>query len=400
MSAKKSASKKSTPKNTKPSFFSMFTSKNGAKEPQKKASGRRKEKEIPSTQRSIPYRAMYRDGICYGKDGRYSKTVRFYDINYQLAQNDDKASIFECWSDFLNYFDSSIHFQLSFINQHINIAEYQQMIDIPPTGDDFDYIRAEYTQMLQDQLAKGNNGMTKVKYISFSIDASDYKDAKPRLERVETDVLANFKVLGVRAETLTGYDRLKIMHDTFNSDSREPFQFSYDRLADSGLTTKDFIAPTSLNFKSGRYFRMGGSIGAVSYLQIMAPELTDKLLAQFLDIDSDLILTLHIHSLDQTKAIKNVKSKITDLDRMKMDEQKKAVRAGYDMDILPSDLLTFGTEAKKLLEDLQSRNERMFLVTVILMMTAPTKKQLDSNLFQASSIAQQANCNLRRLDYR
>ena len=276
---------------------------------------------------------MYKDGICYGNDGRYSKTVRFYDINYQLAMQEDKAAIFENWCDFLNYFDSSIHFQLSFLNQHINFSEYQKMIDIPACGDDFDEIRTEYTHMLQDQLAKGNNGMHKTKYITFSVEAKNYPEAKVRLERIETDVMANFKVLGVRAESTDGYARLKLMHDTFCSDTREPFQFDYEYLKESGLSTKDFIAPTSLNFKPGRYFRMGGNVGAVSYLQITAPELTDKLLAQILDIDSDLVLTLHIHSLDQTKAIKNVKSKLTDLDRMKMDEQKKAVRGGYDMDI-------------------------------------------------------------------
>lgn len=366
----------------------------------KRPTKREKEKKELSTQQSIPYKAMYKDGICYGNDGRYSKTVRFYDINYQLAMQEDKAAIFENWCDFLNYFDSSIHFQLSFLNQHINFSEYQKMIDIPACGDDFDEIRTEYTHMLQDQLAKGNNGMHKAKYITFSVEAKNYPEAKVRLERIETDVMANFKVLGVRAESTDGYARLKLMHDTFCSDTREPFQFDYEYLKESGLSTKDFIAPTSLNFKPGRYFRMGGNVGAVSYLQITAPELTDKLLAQILDIDSDLVLTLHIHSLDQTKAIKNVKSKLTDLDRMKMDEQKKAVRGGYDMDILPADLLTFGHEAKKLLEDLQSRNERMFMVTVLLLMTAPSKKQLENSLFQASSIAQQANCTLRRLDYR
>lgn len=361
---------------------------------------RKNTKKELSTQQSIPYRAMYKDGICYGGDGRYSKTVRFYDINYQLAMQEDKAAIFENWCDFLNYFDSSIHFQLSFLNQHINFSEYQKMIDIPAYGDDFDEIRTEYTHMLQDQLAKGNNGMQKTKYITFSVAAKNYQEAKVRLERIEADVMANFKVLGVRAESTDGCARLKLMHDTFCSDTREPFQFDYKYLKESGLSTKDYIAPTSLNFKPGRHFRMGGNIGAVSYLQITAPELTDKLLAQLLDIDSDLVLTLHIQSIDQTKAIKNVKSKITDLDRMKMDEQKKAVRGGYDMDILPADLLTFGHEAKKLLEDLQSRNERMFLVTVLLLITAPSRKLLESRLFQASSIAQQANCNLRRLDYR
>ena len=107
---------------------------------------------------------------------------------------------------------------------------------------------------------------------------------------------------------------------------------------------------------------MGKKYGAVSFLQILAPELNDRLLADFLDMESSLIVSMHIQSVDQVKAIKTVKRKITDLDRSKIEEQKKAVRAGYDMDIIPSDLATYGSEAKKLLQDLQSRNERMFLV--------------------------------------
>lgn len=146
----------------------------------KRPTKREKAKKELSTQQSIPYKAMYKDGICYGNDGRYSKTVRFYDINYQLAMQEDKAAIFENWCDFLNYFDSSIHFQLSFLNQHINFSEYQKMIDIPACGDDFDEIRTEYTHMLQDQLAKGNNGMHKAKYITFSVEAKNYPEAKVR----------------------------------------------------------------------------------------------------------------------------------------------------------------------------------------------------------------------------
>lgn len=401
MSFKRKRSKKAQTPSKKATANPFFSPKRNQrnKRPPHRATGK-KDSTANSTQNAIPYKAMYRDGICHTKDGRFSKSIRYYDINYQLAQAEDKAAIFESWCDFLNYFDSSIHFQLSFLNQHINFQEYQRMIDIPLCGDEFDEIRAEYAQMLKDQLAKGNNGLVKVKYISFSVAAPNYPEAKLRLERIEADIMANFKILGVRAESVSGYDRLKIMHDIFHVDTHEPFCFDFNSLAASGLTTKDFIAPTSFNFKSGHYYRMGQSYGAVSYLQILAPELTDKLLAQFLDIDSDLILTLHIQSIDQTKAIKNVKSKITDLDRMKADEQKKAVRAGYDMDILPSDLLTFGSEAKKLLEDLQSRNERMFLVTMLLQMSAKNKKELENKLFQASSVAQQANCNLRRLDYR
>ena len=144
---------------------------------------------------------------------------------------------------------------------------------------------------------------------------------------------------------------------------------------------------------------MGNTIGAVSYLQILAPELTDKMLAEFLDIDKNLIVNLHVQSVDQMKAIKLVKSKVTDINRMKIEEQKKAVRAGYDMDIIPSDLNTYGGEAKRLLEDLQSRNERMFLVTALFLNTAKTKQALDNAIFQTAGIAQKYNCVLKRLDY-
>ena len=368
---------------------------NGAK---KKADKKAEEKRL-SAQKSIPYREMARDGICRVQDKYYSKTIRFYDINYQLAQNEDKNAIFENWCDFLNYFDSSIHFQLSFINHHSNMKEFESVIQIKPRHDAFDDVRMEYAQMLKNQLAKGNNGLVRTKYITFGVEAENIREAKPKLERIETDILNNFKVLGVSAYPLDGRERLQIMYETFNPEEKVPFQFSFDQVMRSGMGTKDFIAPTSFLFKSGKDFMMGNTIGAVSYLQILAPELTDRMLAEFLDMDRNLIVNLHIQSLDQMKAIKLVKSKVTDINRMKIEEQKKAVRSGYDMDIIPSDLNTYGGEAKRLLEDLQSRNERMFLVTIVFLNTAKTKQELDNAVFQTAGIAQKYNCSLRRLDY-
>ena len=368
---------------------------NGAK---KKADKKAEEKRL-SAQKSIPYREMARDGICRVQDKYYSKTIRFYDINYQLAQNEDKNAIFENWCDFLNYFDSSIHFQLSFINHHSNMKEFESVIQIKPQHDAFDDVRMEYAQMLKNQLAKGNNGLVRTKYITFGIEAENIREAKPKLERIETDILNNFKVLGVSAYPLDGRERLQIMYETLNPEEKVPFSFSFDQVLRSGMGTKDFIAPTSFLFKNGKDFMMGNTLGAVSYLQILAPELTDRMLAEFLDMDRNLIVNLHIQSLDQMKAIKLVKSKVTDINRMKIEEQKKAVRSGYDMDIIPSDLNTYGGEAKRLLEDLQSRNERMFLVTIVFLNTAKTKQELDNAVFQTAGIAQKYNCSLRRLDY-
>ena len=363
------------------------------------ARANRTDKKEKSAQDSIPYERMWPDGICKVADGRYTKTVQFQDINYQLSQNEDKTAIFEGWCDFLNYFDSSIHFQLSFLNLVASKETFASSIQIPMQGDDFDPIRAEYSQMLQNQLAKGNNGLIKTKYLTFSIEADSLRAAKPRLERIETDVLNNFKRLGVSAEPLDGKARLAQLHAIFHMDEQIPFRFEREWLAPSGLSTKDFIAPSSFAFRTGKQFQMGKKHGAVSFVQILAPELNDRMLADFLDMESSLIVSLHIQSVDQVKAIKTVKRKITDLDRSKIEEQKKAVRAGYDMDIIPSDLATYGNEAKKLLQDLQSRNERMFLVTFLVLNTADTPRQLDNNIFQASSIAQKYNCQLTRLDF-
>jgi hypothetical protein len=355
-------------------------------------------KEI-SAQQSIPYQRMYPDGVCRVTDTFYTKTVQFQDINYQLAQNEDKTAIFEGWCDFLNYFDSSIRFQFSFLNLSASLEDFERSIFIPPQQDAFDSIRTEYADMLKNQLAKGNNGLTKTKFITFGVEADGIRAAKPRLERIENDILNNFKRLGVTAEPLTGAERLRLLHSVFHMDGGERFLFDWNWLAPSGLSTKDFIAPSSFEFKDSRRFRMGGKLGAVSFLQILAPELNDRLLADLLDMESSLIVSLHIQSIDQTAAIKTIKRKITDLDKMKIEEQKKAVRSGYDMDIIPSDLATYGGEAKKLLQDLQSHNERMFLITFLVLNTADGKPQLENNVFQAQGVAQKYNCQLVRLDF-
>ena len=351
-----------------------------------------------TAQQTIPYLAMYPDGICKVTEKKYSKSIAYDDINYQLAQADDKTAIFENWCDFLNYFDATVSVQLSFINRGTRSGGAEEVVAIPAQNDAFNSIRTEYADMLKHQLAKGNNGFVKSKYITFSVEADNLNAAKARLTRIETDILNNFKVLGAAARPMTGYERLEALHSVFHPEG-EPFRFSWDWLTPSGLTTKDFIAPSSFRFGEGRYFRMGRKIGAVSFLEILAPELNDRMLADILDLETGIVVNLHIKSIDQTEAIKTIKRKITDLDKMKIEEQKKAVRSGYDMDIIPSDLAMFGGEAKNLLQDLQSRNERMFLLTFLVVNLADTKRKLENDIFAAAGIAQKYNCALTRLDY-
>ena len=318
-----------------------------------------------TAQQSIPFQRMFEDGTCRVRSNYYTRTIQFQDINYQLAQQEDKTAIFEEWCSFLNFFDSSIHFELSFVNVATDAADFERSIRIPFQQDGFDDVRAEYSQMLRQQLAKGNNGLTKSKFITFGIEADSMKLAKPRLEHVQNDLLNNFHRLGVTAKPLNGKERLKLMHHIFHMDGGEKFEFDWNTFTRGGLSVKDAIAPTVFAFKNSRCFQMGGLYGAMSFLSITASDLSDQLLKDFLEMDSSQIVTMHIQSVDQNKAIKTVKRTITELDRSKIEEQKKAVRAGYDMDIIPSDLATYGRDAKALLKELQSQNERMFLVTFL-----------------------------------
>ena len=357
-----------------------------------------KRRAVVSAQQTIPYVAMHPDGICQLPGGLYTKTVEYEDINYAVASTEDQAAIFGGWSSFLNYFDSSLPFQLSFVNRRSrSVSRYK--VNIPAQQDSFNSIRGEFVDMLKGQIAKSNNGIERSKYITFGLPAGNAAEARPRLDRVEADVMGNFKRLGVQSRPLDGRDRLAALHGQLHPGSREPFRFSWKEIPKTGMGTKDFIAPDSFDFRQSRTFRVGQSWGAVSYLQILASEMSDKLLAEILELDAELTVTLHVQTVDQLKAIKTIKGKISDIGRMKAEEQKKAVRAGYDMEILPPDLITFSKDAAELLADLQSRNERMFLLTFTVVNLAPSRQRLENDVFTVSGIAQKYNCALKRLDW-
>ncbi len=360
----------------------------------------KKKKNVPeSAQESIPFDRMFPDGICrVGKDF-YTKTIQFQDINYQLAQAEDQTEIFEEWCSFLNFFDSSVHFQISFLNMSTDAEKFEKKIAIKHRPDGYNKVRDEYSYMLFHQMQAGNNGLTKTKYLTFGIHAENMKTAKPRLIHIETDLLNNFKRIGVQARTLNGKERLEIMHAQFHIGDDAKFFFDWKDTVRAGASVKDAIAPSSFNFKNGRLFQMGDAYGCMSFLQITASDISDRMLADFLSMESSQIVTMHLQSVNQNEAIKTIKHTITELDRSKIEEQKKAVRAGYDMDIIPSDLATYGKDAKALLKELQSQNERMFLMTFLILNTGKTQQDLENNFFQANSIAQKHNCNLVRLDY-
>ena len=193
-----------------------------------------------TAQDSIPFEVIYPDGICKLPGKSYSKSLAFDDINYQLAQADDKTATFENLCDLYNYFDASVGVQLSLISQYVGREEFERSIEISDQGDSFDSIRKEYALMLKNQLSRGNNGLVKRKYLTLTIEAEDLKVARARLSRIETDVLNLFKVIGAAAKPLNGKERLQVLHGLMHPDG-EPFSFEWDWLPKTGLSVKDYV---------------------------------------------------------------------------------------------------------------------------------------------------------------
>lgn len=349
---------------------------------------------------TIPFDQIYPDGLCRIGDNFYSKMVQFYDINYQLAQNDEKQHIFAEYCQFLNYFDETIHFQFCFINQRVDMEEYKKVISIPDQDDEFNVVRREYATYLRNQLEKGNNGIVKSKYLVFGIEARDRKQAVSRLAKIESDVINKFKLLGCKCVPVNGLERLRIMHDYLNQDSLEKFAMkSFKDVVESGLTPKNFITPTSFDFRAKDYYKIGDMFATTNFLVISAPEISDEMLADILNMEDALSVTMHIDTLNQTEAMKYIKGKLSDINKMKIEEQKKAIRSGYDMDIIPPDIETYSEEAHGLLKEMQSRNERLFKVTFLITSFNENLQKMKDFRFTLSNNIQSANCALRKLDH-
>ena len=355
-------------------------------------------KKTYSVQTTIPYLEMFKDGICQVSENYYTKTIRFSDIDYQLVDYDSAGKIFDDYCRILNYFDEKCRFQLTFENQTIDINTLLKEIDIPEQNDNFNDIRTEYADMLKKQLVEGNNGKTVFKYLTFGTEASNYKRAKTRLDSIATEIINQFKAMDVPAIALDGEERLRVLHKSLNPFSDDEFLFDWKYRAATGMSTKDFIAPPSIKFRK-QNFDIGNAKGKISYIQILAGELSDRILNELFESDELFCVNIHIKPYDQSEALKFIRLKLTAVEAMKIDEQKKAARSGYDTDILPPQIPMYIDELKSMLEDLNSKDERLFIITLTIRHYAQTNKELNLQIERLKRIATKNNCKMIPLDH-
>lgn len=363
--------------------------------------------EIPeSAQDTIPYRIPYQDGIFETDKGYFTQTIAFEDITYQLLDNDPKNVLFERWCTLINYFSPEIHFQFNYGNMEMDRDVYAKDFAIKPQADGHNIVRKEYSDMEVAQFSKGTNNLKKERYLTYGIEAKDYKNARLKLAKISKQLEKYLHKFNSRCRVLNGYERLELLFRIFHPASKEKLLWNWDMPIKTGLSSKDFIAPSGFSFRSSpelnatKYFRVGDRIGAVSFLQVFASDMEDRIIADMLNIGSNLWISIHADTMPRKEALDYAKGNIADIQGMIMTNQKNAVRQGYDMDLLPPELKSYQEAGETLYRDLQRKNEQMYHATITVVQTAATRKELEENIFELDGILSAYQCRLERLDNR
>jgi len=358
-------------------------------------------KKLVTTQETLNFKKMYSNGVIQIDKNTFSKSIRFSDVGYQLSKDEDKTRIFSMYCSLLNWFDPQVKFQFSFINQKMEKKAYIDRSMIDNEDEKLKKLQEEYFDFIETQREKGNNGIVRDKYLTVTINDETYENAVRRLEGVTKNVSELLRRLGAGTHELNGVERLAVLNNFLNS--REVNYFDVEHLSndifDDDLE-KDFIAPRVLDFsQSDTKFRLGKRKGATLYFNITSSELADRVLVDFLELQKELLISIHVKGMDQQKAIRMMKRKSSDLDAIKIKEQQKAIQRGYDMDLMPTDLDPNRKDVSKLLKNLQSDDERYFYVTFTITVLEETEKDLNNTIYQLKALAQKYNCELLDLKY-
>lgn len=361
--------------------------------------GKPEKRVIPrTTQRTIPYEQLYSDGLLKLDDGYYSRTIQFQDINYQIARQDDQENIFLKYGEFLNYFDPSIGFQITINNTNIDKEKFEADVMLKYKHDKLDGYRQEYNQMLQKQMGEGRNEITREKYMTITVKAPTKADGEVQLRRLEDEVSNNLKKMGSAGIPITAKKKIEMLHDFFRGNNGMAAKIDFERLKEQGISTKDIIAPDGFQFKRN-HFMMGEKYARALYINQLPSFLNDKFLSEFTDFPINMLLTLNIRSVAPEEALKVVRRKITGMEANKIDQQKKALKAGYDMTMISHDLKHSLEEAEELLDDLINKNQKMFLVNIVIVHKADTLEDLDRDTATIQAQARKTLCQVGILSF-
>lgn len=350
----------------------------------------------------VGYDAMYRDGIAQVMPGVFSQTVEFSDISYQSARKEARETAFTVMSSLFNYFPADSHVQLQVVNAPIPADEVGRKVFFEPGERATAGLAEEYNRILNDKMREGVSNLVRHRYLTYAVGADDVDAAVPKLARIRGDMEQTLARIRCSSRALDGAERLELLQGQLRPGSR--FEFSWDKLSPtSGARTKDFVMPSTLDFKpEGRSdcFCSDGRYGAVLAVRSFGSVIEETYLASIIDLPLPLNVTLHVQPIAQSEALALVKRQIDWMDKEIIDEQMSAVKKGYDYQILPPELRFSKEEAEELLDFLRNKSERLFVYTGLVYTWADSLEELDRRVQQVTSVAQGCTIGLEPLHFR
>lgn len=355
----------------------------GKKQISKKSKGMEKRRVaktiIPNTtQKTIPYIADYEEGLFEVSPNKFSKMYRLKDINYRTGREDEQVTIFCKLGEFLNYFSEEMRFAIVIDNRVVSKAEQERKVFKQMKGDNYDRHRKEYNNILRRQIIAGRNDMQVQKYITVTIDANSPIEALLRFHKIDAEIITNLRRIGSDGEVLSTDERLEYYHDKFRKGREGDFQINYDFIKTQGISSKDYIAPSFIQFNR-KDFQIEDEYYRVLFLNNLPASLQDEFLFDLCDNDFPVTTSLSIEPVAQDKALRIVKKQLTGIEANKIDAEKKAIRAGYNPETIQHSIKDAHTQVETLYDDMLNKNQKMFFVTITLMVHGNNKDELEEN---------------------
>ncbi|MGM8299620.1 VirB4-like conjugal transfer ATPase, CD1110 family [Clostridium perfringens] len=365
----------------------------------KKNKKEKEKKRIPRTvQQTIPYINHTIDGIFEVEKGKFSKAIEFEDINYQIARQDDQERMFLQYCNFLNYFDSNTEIQINITNKNININDFEDKILLKNKNDGLDEYREEFNDMLKLQMLEGKNSIKQKKTMVLKVEAKDFDEARKSFSRYESEINSNFKKIGSKVTALNCKERLEELHDFLRIGKEGEFVYDEKNFNEKGISTKDLICPDGIEFKSN-YFTIGDKFARAVFVRDFPTFLNDKFISELTDIPRNLMLSINIKPVEPEKALRIVQRQITGMESDKIVYQKRSLKEGCLEAFIPHELRNSLKEAEELLDDLINKNQKMFLVNIVLIHLADSKEELDKDTNMFEGIASKFLCQMGILKF-
>ena len=350
-----------------------------------------------SVQDTIPIRRLWPDGL-FQFGGKFSKTVRFSDINYAIASKEDKTSMFLGYSELLNALDTGSTTKITINNKRLNRHNFEQEILIPPQGDHLDGGRSEYNAMLLDKVTDSSNSMVQERYVTASAHKKTPEEARTFFDRVMNDVTTRLNHLDSHCEELDAVERLRVLHDFYRVGEESRFHIDLREYMKTGRSFKDIICPDSMEFRKD-HFIMGDKYGRAMFLKEYASYIKDSMINELTSLNRTMMLSIDVIPVPTDEAVREMQNRLLGVETNVTNWQRRQNSNNNFSAVVPYDLEQQRKETREMLDDLTTRDQRMMFAVVTLVHLADSKEELDSDTEALQSIARKHLCQLTTLNW-